>query len=210
MELETALRVEQDRAADLIGKLTFYGNAYQKLQGKLTGKQACLFSVTLSTCCYVGGWLCVILQKLKVNGFLGFAGTASEKQIASLKATIQEQKEKYTALRNQSENAANEAQVVLAGAVYNELCVKRLLWGLLFSLCQRTKTVWQSSLARRADLCACVETAERTKTEELEGVIAEKELRTVDLSNKVTFYGQAYQKLQGKLSGMKPYARLPP
>lgn len=37
VELETALRVEQDRAADLIGKLTFYGNAYQKLQGKLTG-----------------------------------------------------------------------------------------------------------------------------------------------------------------------------
>eukprot|EP00884_Botryococcus_braunii_P016690 jgi/Botrbrau1/3704/Bobra.0008s0029.1 len=117
VELENALRAEQDRAADLVGKLTFYGNAYQKLQGKLT---------------------------------------ASEKQIAALKTTIQEQRGKYTALRNVSDNAARDAEAVLA--------------------------------------------AERAKTEELEGVISEKELRTVDLSNKVAFYGQAYQKLQGKLS----------
>jgi hypothetical protein len=44
VELEKALTVEQDRASDLIGKLTFYGNAYQKLQGKLNGGSCTLCS----------------------------------------------------------------------------------------------------------------------------------------------------------------------
>jgi hypothetical protein len=50
--------------------------------------------------------------------------------------------------------------------------------------------------------CAGLLAAERSKTEQLETSIGEKELRTVDLSNKISFYGQAYQKLQGKLTGI--------
>lgn len=36
-QLEAALAAEQNRVSDLSGKITFYGDAYQKLQGKLTG-----------------------------------------------------------------------------------------------------------------------------------------------------------------------------
>jgi hypothetical protein len=36
-ELEAALAKEQNKVSDLSGKITFYGSAYQKLQGKLTG-----------------------------------------------------------------------------------------------------------------------------------------------------------------------------
>jgi hypothetical protein len=39
----------------------------------------------------------------------------AEGQIKSLKATIQEQKEKYTALRNKAEMAASEADATLVG-----------------------------------------------------------------------------------------------
>lgn len=56
MELEKTLRTEQDRAADLVGKLTFYGNAYQKLQGKLTGVLYICLSSTVLDC---NVWLCI-------------------------------------------------------------------------------------------------------------------------------------------------------
>lgn len=38
-QLEQALEAEKSKAADLGGKLNFYGGAYQKLQSKLTGEQ---------------------------------------------------------------------------------------------------------------------------------------------------------------------------
>lgn len=36
-QLEKALANEQNRVSDLSGKISFYGDAYKKLQGKLTG-----------------------------------------------------------------------------------------------------------------------------------------------------------------------------
>lgn len=120
---------------------------------------------------------------------------ASEKQIASLKSNIQEQREKYTTLRNVSDAAARDAEAVLAGKKVFLSFANAMLETMHLKLVRRMWNGADSSF----NCCA----AERAKTEELEGVISEKELRTVDLSNKVAFYGQAYQKLQGKLTGMR-------
>lgn len=85
----------------------------------------------------------------------GCAG--AEAQVSHLKATVQEQKTKYTQLLNEKALGERDAAALLAAA--------------------------------------------ENRAAELEAQMKAEQSKKEEYSNKLTFYGSAYQKLQGKLTG---------
>lgn len=102
---------------------------------------------------------CVRLQLPVIHVLMSSSRVCAgaEAQVSHLKATVQEQKTKYTQLLNEKALGERDAAALLAAA--------------------------------------------ENRAAELEAQMKAEQSKKEEYSNKLTFYGNAYQKLQGKLTG---------
>jgi hypothetical protein len=117
-----------------------------------------------------------------------------------LKTTVTEQKSKTSQIASQAAIAEREAAAALEGNITSLISLQSHGMGTT-GLHLLPWPYIASNICCLTACCTLHLAAEKSKGEAMERVLAAEQNKVTDLNNKLSFYGDAYKRLQGKLAG---------